>query len=77
MDIAKEMGLETREESLSAYDLSNADEVFLSSTAGGTVGIREIDGRRVGNGETGPITRRIYTTYFEWLETGRDGTKYL
>jgi branched-chain amino acid aminotransferase len=77
LDIAREIGLETRETPLSAYDLYNADEVFLSSTAGGVVGIREIDGRRVGAGEPGPITKKIYNTYFKWLESGKDGTKFL
>lgn len=77
LDIAKEIGLESREAALSAYDLYNADEVFLSSTAGGAVGIREIDGRKVGTGKTGPITKKICQTYFAWLESGRDGMKYI
>jgi branched-chain amino acid aminotransferase len=77
LDITKEIGLESREAALSAYDLYNADEVFLSSTAGGAVGIREIDGRKVGTGKTGPITKKICQTYFAWLESGRDGTKYI
>ena len=61
---------------VSPYDIYNADEVFLSSTAGGIVGVREIDGRTVGIGKTGPITRKIREVYFEWLESGRDGTKF-
>jgi branched-chain amino acid aminotransferase len=77
LDMAKEIGLQTYETSISAYDLYNADEVFLSSTAGGVVGIREIDGRKIGEGQPGPITKRMYKTYFEWLETGRDGTRFL
>ena len=77
LDIAKEIGLETREALLSAYDLYNADEVFITSTAGGVVGIREIDGRTIGEGKPGPITKQIHRTYFEWLESGRDGTRFL
>jgi branched-subunit amino acid aminotransferase/4-amino-4-deoxychorismate lyase len=41
------------------------------------VGIREIDGRKVGTGKTGPITKKICQTYFAWLESGRDGMKYI
>ena len=77
LDIAKEIGQETREALLSAYDLYNADEVFITSTAGGVVAIREIDGRTIGEGKPGPITQQIHKTYFEWLESGRDGTRFL
>jgi branched-chain amino acid aminotransferase len=76
LDIAKELGLEIGEKMLSAYDLYNADEVFLSSTAGGVVAIRKIDGRTIGSGQPGPITKKIYETYFHWLEIGKDGTKF-
>jgi len=76
LDMAREFGLETREVLVSVYDLYNADEIFLSSTAGGVVGIRAIDGRKIGDGKPGPITQKMYKTYFDWLETGRDGTRF-
>ncbi len=76
-EIAKEIGLESAEQKITSHDIYNADEVFLSSTAGGVIGVREIDHRMIGTGQTGPVTKRIRENYFKRLENGVNGTKYL
>src|SRR5262249_6737037 len=48
---------------IQVFDLYNADEVFLSSTAGGIVPVVEIDGRYVGNGKPGQTTRSFADRY--------------
>ncbi len=56
------------------YDVYQADEVFLCSTAGGIIPVTEVDSRRVGNGEPGPITKAITEKYREMLQKGIHGT---
>ncbi len=40
-----------------------ADEVFCCGTAAEVIGLREIDFRTIGNGRSGPITRRLQEAY--------------
>ncbi len=63
---------ETR--ALHAYDAYTADEVFLTSTAGGFVPIRAVDGRPVGDGRPGPTFRRLREAYQALIESGAHGT---
>jgi branched-chain amino acid aminotransferase len=56
------------------FDLYNADEVFLSSTAGGIVAVVKLDGRTIGTGKPGPITKMIRDGYQSLLESGEKST---
>lgn len=57
--IARDLGYEVLEQPVSRDQLYTAEEVFVCGTAAEVVGLREIDFRRIGNGETGPITKEI------------------
>jgi branched-chain amino acid aminotransferase len=63
--IAKNLGFEVVEQPVSRDQLYIADEVFVSGTAAECIGLREIDYRKIGDGQTGPITRAIQTAYHE------------
>ena len=56
-------GNEARE--VPASEVRDADEVFISSTAGGIIPITRVDGRPVGDGAPGPLTRRLRDSYWE------------
>jgi branched-chain amino acid aminotransferase len=73
-DLAAEHGLPAREAQLTTFDLHAADEVFLTSTAGGIMPIVEIDGRAIGDGKPGPVSERIHGLYWALRESGRHGT---
>jgi branched-chain amino acid aminotransferase len=73
-ELAAEHHLPAREAQLTAYDLYAADEVFLTSTAGGIMPLAEIDGRPIGDGKPGPVAQRIHGLYWALRESGRDGT---
>jgi branched-chain amino acid aminotransferase len=45
--------------------LRSADEVFISSTAGGIMPVRSVDGASVGDGAPGPVTKRIKEMYWQ------------
>lgn len=59
MQLAAEAGFVVEEYPLTRYDLYTADEVFLTGTAAELVGVARIDGRVIGTGATGPVTRDL------------------
>jgi branched-chain amino acid aminotransferase len=67
IELARARGLPVRETPLPAADLRRADEVFLSSTGGGVIGISRVDGVPVGGrpaGEFGPVTKQLQAAYW-------------
>jgi branched-chain amino acid aminotransferase len=73
-EIAAELGHPAAERDLTPYDLYTAEEAFLCSTAGGIFPIATADGRAVGAGGLGPLTRRIRERYWERHLRGPDVT---
>lgn len=57
--IAKELGMEVIERSISRNELYDSDEVFFTGTAVEVVSITEIDDRIIGTGKTGEICLKI------------------
>jgi branched-chain amino acid aminotransferase len=64
IQLLREQGVEVREEPISRDELYIAEEVFLTGTAAEITPVREIDHRRIGRGESGPVTRRLQETFF-------------
>jgi branched-chain amino acid aminotransferase len=64
IQLLREQGVEVREEPISRDELYIADEVFLTGTAAEITPVREIDHRRIGRGESGPLTRRLQEAFF-------------
>lgn len=63
MEIARDLGLATEERRIPRSELYHADEVFLCGTGAGVVAVGEIDGRRIGDGDTGPVTKQVMEQY--------------
>ncbi|MHB1868342.1 MAG: branched-chain amino acid transaminase [Nitrososphaerales archaeon] len=78
IQIAKSLGYKITEENFTRSDLILADEVFFSGTAAEITPVREIDGRKIGNGVRGPITEKIQAKFFDVVK-GKDPnfTKWL
>lgn len=64
LDLCAELGIPAAEDMLSATTLRAADEAFVTSTAGGIIPLIVIDGRPVGDGTAGPVTRRLIDAYW-------------
>lgn len=69
--LAKEENLEVVEKNLTRCDLYICDEFFLTGTAAEVIGIVGIDGRTVGQGKPGPITKRLREKFFEYAHSSR------
>src|SRR5712672_2434065 len=63
LEIAEESGLQVSEPNLTRYDLFNADECFLTGTGAELIPVVKIDGRVVGMGKPGPITKSLVEKY--------------
>ena len=71
LEIASELGIPCEAGEVTVEDLRSADEVFCASTAGGVFFASSVDGAQVGEGRSGPLTRRIHDTYWDWHEDPR------
>lgn len=63
-DLSREAGLPCEARAVSVAELRDADEVFITSTAGGIMPVAKIDGVPVGNGGVGPVTTRLKDLYW-------------
>jgi len=63
IELAHEAGYEVREEIFNRYDVYTADEAFLTGTASEIAPIKSYDGRTIGEGRAGPITRDLMTRF--------------
>ena len=71
----EELGIDTIERSIERSELYNADECFMTGTAAHLTPVAEIDRRKIGNGEIGPITAKLQKLYFDVIRG--NNPKYL
>ncbi|MBA3456656.1 MAG: branched-chain amino acid transaminase [Deltaproteobacteria bacterium] len=64
IQLLREQGVDVREEMMARDELYTADEVFLTGTAAEITPVRDIDHRKIGRGEAGPVTRRLQEAFF-------------
>ena len=74
MELGRGFKLDVREELLTRHDLFNADEVFLTGTAAEIVPVSKIDGRMIGNGKPGPLTKQLQAKFRQLTRT--QGVRY-
>ena len=63
IDMALKSGLKVSEPNLTRYDLFNADECFLTGTGAELIPVVKIDGRIIGNGKPGSVTKKLVEDY--------------
>lgn len=59
IDLAKKAGVPFQEATMTRHDVYVADEMFLTGTAAEVIAVTKVDGRVVGSGKQGPITRKL------------------
>src|SRR6056297_619095 len=63
IDVCRAEGIKIYERNYSLVDTYGADEAFLTGTFGAQTPVAEVDGRTIGTGELGPVTKRIQELY--------------
>lgn len=66
LTLCADAGIAATERNVSLTEFYNADEVFTTGTMGELTPVVEIDGRRIGDGRPGPLTRRLSAAYVAW-----------
>ena len=72
MKIAEDLGYSTKEKTISRGEAYLADEVFLTGTAAEITPVTSIDGKKIGSGKLGPITREIVSSYLDIVAAKND-----
>jgi branched-chain amino acid aminotransferase len=73
IQLAREaFGIETVERPIARNELYTAEELFMTGTAAHVTPIVEVDRRPVGDGEIGPITRKLMDLYFQTIRGDDD-----
>jgi branched-chain amino acid aminotransferase len=63
LECAVDLGIEVIERNMGYFDLYSADEVFVTGTAAEVGPIVTIDGRTIGSGRPGPVTRQLMSAF--------------
>jgi len=69
IELAKKESLPVVEKNLTRFDLYVADEFFLTGSAAEVIGVVEIDGRKIGDGRPGPVTKLLQKKFFEYARS--------
>jgi len=73
IELVRELGYRLIEKGLTPYDVTNADEAFLTGTLSEIVPLVKVKGIEIGDGTVGPITRRIMDAFVKIRSDPRDG----
>ena len=68
IETCRESGLPIMEKDFSLTNVYSADESFVTGTFGGLIPVIEVDGRTIGVGQRGPVTRRLQELYRERMD---------
>jgi len=63
IDVAGDLNIVLREANLTRYDLWCSDECFLTGSGAEVIPVVKLDGRTIGSGSPGPITRKILAEF--------------
>ncbi|MCW4055219.1 MAG: branched-chain-amino-acid transaminase, partial [Candidatus Bathyarchaeota archaeon] len=73
IEIAQKLGYNVVKKEITPVDLFIAEEIFFTGTAAEVVPVREISKRRIGDGNPGPVTRRLMEEYRQAVLDPKNG----
>jgi branched-chain amino acid aminotransferase len=68
IELAKKAGVPFREMTMTRHDIFTADELFLTGTAAEIIPVVKCDGRPIGAGKPGPVTKRLRELFQEMVK---------
>jgi len=69
IELALALGYEVSEPLVTLYDVYNADEIFLTGTAAEVIPAVTADGRPIGSGKPGPVTRQLMAAFSDYARS--------
>jgi branched-chain amino acid aminotransferase len=73
IQLAHDLNIPVEETRLTPDDLFHADECFLTNTTQEVLPVTQVDGRAIGNGRPGPLTRQLHASFRACLDRFLDG----
>ncbi|HIG44047.1 MAG: aminotransferase class IV [bacterium] len=73
LELCERHGIPAEESDITSSEVTSADEVLLLGTMSGPVSVVTLDGRPVGNGKLGNVTRQLYALYAQALQDPAQG----
>lgn len=70
--LAEHLGLPPAETDILPEQLYAADECFLTGTAAEVISVTRVDGRAIGDGKPGPITRKLLDAFRQYIRSGAE-----
>ena len=70
MSLAEKLGIAFSEQNITPEDIYAADECFLTGSAAEVISVTKVDGKPIGNGKVGPITKRLLRAYRDYIASG-------
>ncbi len=71
IDLARDAGIRVIERTMDRHDIYTADECFLTGTAAEVIPMVELDGRPIGSGKPGPVTKLLHGRFHELVRGDR------
>jgi branched-chain amino acid aminotransferase len=69
MELATKAGITVLQTALTRFDVYGADECFLTGTAAELIPVVKVDGRAIGTGKPGPITKRLHERFHQLVRS--------
>jgi branched-chain amino acid aminotransferase len=74
IELCAELNIRCSVRPVPVQELLQADEIFVTTTAGGPMPVSRIDGRMMGNDRPGPLSSRLKASFWQKREAGWHGT---
>ena len=68
IELARKAGITVKEMALTRHDVFTAEEIFLTGTAAEIIPVVKCDGRAIGSGKPGPVTKRLREMFKELVK---------
>ena len=72
LELCRDLEITAHQKPFSLTEVYDADEAFVTGTFGGLTPVSAVDGRTIGNGGRGPVTRRLGERYAELIHSRAD-----
>ena len=74
IQLCREMKYEVAERDVTPFELFTADEAFFTGTLLGLASVGEVNGKRIGSGGVGPVTKALYDEFREIVSRPEEGS---
>ena len=75
IDVCAKNDIPCFQKNFSLFDVYGADEAFVTGTFGALTPVNAVDGRTIGEGVFGPMTRRLEALYQDEIQAAVDAAQ--